>query len=251
MATGRPFLKRLLIDYDQPDSLSSRLRRRRSELLLRLISAVAAARPAPARILDIGGTPAYWILVGPDRLRALGVRITLLNRHSLGIPDGLRDLLEATVGDGCDLAGIADGAYDLTHSNSVIEHVGGPARMAAFAAETRRTGRSYYVQTPDFWFPVEPHYMAPAVHWLPARWREELVWRGVIRIHRRPADRRDARSIVAEQQLLTARRMRRLFPDAEHRHERLLGLSKSLLALRWPSPGSRERDAFPGLSAEP
>jgi hypothetical protein len=39
--------------------------------------------------------------------------------------------------------------------------------MAGPARETVQVGRSYYLQTPNFWFPLEPHYGVPFIHWLP------------------------------------------------------------------------------------
>ena len=61
-----------------------------------------------------------------------------------------------------------DGAFDLAYSSSVVEHVD-PARRAAFAAEIRRVARGWFVQTPAWSFPIEPHALLPFAHWLPAR----------------------------------------------------------------------------------
>jgi SAM-dependent methyltransferase len=60
----------------------------------------------------------------------------------------------------------ADGEFDLAYCSSVIEHVP-PPRRAAFAAELRRVARGWYVQTPARSFPLEPHSLLPAAHWLP------------------------------------------------------------------------------------
>ncbi len=60
----------------------------------------------------------------------------------------------------------ASGEFDLVYCSSVIEHVH-PARRAAFAAEIRRVARGWYVQTPAFSFPLEPHSLLPGAHWLP------------------------------------------------------------------------------------
>ena len=60
----------------------------------------------------------------------------------------------------------ADGEFDLAYCSSVIEHVP-VADRPRFAAELRRVARGWYVQTPAFSFPIEPHALLPAVHWLP------------------------------------------------------------------------------------
>ena len=75
------------------------------------------------------------------------------------------------------LAGLpfADDEFDLAYCSSVIEHIA-PADRPAFAAELRRVARGWYVQTPAFSFPVEPHALLPLAHWLPARLRR-IYWR--------------------------------------------------------------------------
>jgi SAM-dependent methyltransferase len=69
----------------------------------------------------------------------------------------------------------ADGEFDLVYCSSVIEHVPPPLR-AAFAAEIRRVGRGWFVQSPAFSFPLEPHSLLPFAHWLPSRVRRPY-WR--------------------------------------------------------------------------
>ncbi|MGH2944334.1 MAG: class I SAM-dependent methyltransferase, partial [Solirubrobacteraceae bacterium] len=69
----------------------------------------------------------------------------------------------------------ADGEFDLAYCSSVIEHVPA-ARRTAFARELRRVARGWYVQTPAFSFPIEPHALLPAAHWLPPALRRPY-WR--------------------------------------------------------------------------
>lgn len=69
----------------------------------------------------------------------------------------------------------ADGEFDLVYCSSVIEHVPS-SRRRAFAAEVRRVGRTWYVQTPAWSFPIEPHALLPAAHWLPVSLRRRY-WR--------------------------------------------------------------------------
>jgi SAM-dependent methyltransferase len=68
-----------------------------------------------------------------------------------------------------------DGEFDLAYCSSVIEHIAAADR-AAFAAELRRVARGWYVQTPAYSFPVEPHALLPFAHWLPVALRR-AYWR--------------------------------------------------------------------------
>jgi SAM-dependent methyltransferase len=68
-----------------------------------------------------------------------------------------------------------DGEFDLAYASSVIEHVA-PERRAAFAAELRRVARGWFVQTPAYSFPIEPHALLPFAHWLPPAARRPY-WR--------------------------------------------------------------------------
>jgi SAM-dependent methyltransferase len=68
-----------------------------------------------------------------------------------------------------------DEEFDLAYSSSVIEHVPREHR-AAFAAEVKRVARGWYVQTPAYSFPIEPHALLPFAHWLPPRLRRPY-WR--------------------------------------------------------------------------
>lgn len=110
-----------------------------------------------------------------------------------------------------------DDAFDLAYSSSVIEHLD-PARRAAFAAEIQRVARGFYVQTPAYSFPVEPHALLPFAHWLPPAVR-------------RPYWRLGAAGGWEDIALLRRGELAALF-DGEIVAERLAGLVKSWIAVR-------------------
>lgn len=226
--------KAALADPSSPNSLSTRFRRGRDVRLRALIEKIAQGR-SEVRILDLGGSVEYWRRVGVDFLKSNNVRISVLNLtvDELRAENADSDIFSMIIGDACDLKEFGDGHFDLVHSNSVIEHVGNWARMKKFADEVRRTGRSYYVQTPYYWFPVEPHfYKAPIIHWLPRPLQARLlVWFPVTHTGRvRSLDA--AFGVLDGTQLLDRSQMRMAFPDAEIVGERLFGLTKSLTAIR-------------------
>ena len=191
------------------------------------------ARRGGARIIDLGGTVNYWRIFGLGQLRALNCRVHLVNMDEGGHDFRRSDeVFSHEAGNACELPQHADNSFDVVHSNSVIEHVGGWRDMVRFAREVRRLAPAYYVQTPYYWFPMEPHFGAPFYHWLPEQLRAALLRRMTLGHMQRAATLSEAMQQVQSCQLLDARQMAELFPDAEIRRERLLGLTKSLIAVR-------------------
>ncbi len=106
---------------------------------------------------------------------------------------------------------------DITGVDRVIEHIE-PAARPAFAAEVRRVARGWFVQTPAWSFPIEPHALLPAAHWLPAAVR-------------RPYWRLGAAGAWEDIRLLRRGELERLFGEPIVA-ERMGGLVKSWIALR-------------------
>jgi SAM-dependent methyltransferase len=133
------------------------------------------------------------------------------------------------VGDGRSLQ-FPDRSFDVVFSNSVIEHVGEWEDMQRFASELRRVGKSFYCQTPNRWFPVEPHLGTLFLHW----WPRLLNLFFIIRyftlwgLMNKPG-RRQAKRSLANIRLLTRRDLEKLFPGATIIPERFLLLSKSYI----------------------
>ena len=228
MRTGMNLIYALQ-DAENPNSLSSRFRKARARRVVELIEAIHAER-GQVRVIDLGGEPDYWGRnFDRDFLESSGVRITLVNPQSFEVRD---PLFTAAVGDACALPEHADGSFDLVHSNSVVEHVGDWPRMEAFATEVRRLAPRYYVQTPYFWFPIEPHFSAPFFHWRSEQARARALLRRRHGFAERAADMGQAMRDVQHARLLDKQQFRFLFPDAEHIDERAAGLTKSLIAIR-------------------
>ena len=110
----------------------------------------------------------------------------------------------------------------------MIEHVGTWEKQQLFAREVRRVARNLWVQTPARSFPLEAHLLAPYIQYLPKSAQHRIVrWtpRGILQPH-------VVHEIIDEVRLLTCREMKQLFPDCLILKERVLGLTKSYIAVR-------------------
>jgi len=224
-------LIRSLQNYDDPNSLASRFRRKRSRHVRALIEAIFRETGA-CRIVDLGGRPEYWKMFERPFLEAHGVHVTCVNYGAelAPIDDPMFTLTE---GSACDLHQFADGAFDLVHSNSVVEHVGDWDNVEAFAREVCRLAKRYYVQTPYVFFPIEPHFSAVFFHWLPEPVRAEILTRRTLGfMPGKAANMGDAMRAVQHARLLSKRMFRYLFQDAQFPDEQVVGLTKSLIAVR-------------------
>jgi hypothetical protein len=202
-------------------------RQRRFRLFVDHIERQFPGKPR-IRLLDIGGTRGFWLGVR-DLWRHLPLDITIVNLHGATLDD---PPFHIRGGNGCDLSYYPDRRFDVVHSNSVIEHVGGWKNIAAMAKEIRRLAPNYFVQTPDFWFPLEPHYRMLFFHWYPQIVRARLLMRKKRGFRARQPDLNAAMANIRSVKLLTAGQMRTLFPDGRLVRERFFGLSKSLVMIR-------------------
>ena len=159
--------------------LAARARARRHERFFAL-----TRLPAGARVLDLG--------CGALGLRALEPALAITGVDLLPRPDYPGPFVQADAAEGLPFA---DDEFDLVYCSSVIEHVP-PARREAFAAELRRVGRGWFVQTPAFSFPIEPHALLPGAHWLPPALRKRYwrygaagEWEDISLLHRAELER--------------------------------------------------------------
>src|SRR5688572_23860323 len=181
------------------------MRRRRFARFERL----AAELPRPLKVLDIGGTNRFWEQCG--WAEASDVWITLVNRRP---QDRVYSNIDPHVGDATDLRQFGDSSFDLVFSNSVIEHLFTFDNQRIMANEVRRLAKCYWIQTPNFWFPYEPHFRTLGWQWLPLSIRVTLIQRRSFGFRGKAVDRDAAWRKVAEIRLMKRRELQEIFPDA-------------------------------------
>ena len=216
--------------FEDPTSLRYGWRLRRIRPLIALIESVHAQK-GRVSVIDVGGTPRYWKIVPQDLLQRCNVTITIVNLPGSQLPAD-HEVFRYLAADGCDLNSFADRSFDIAHSNSVIEHVGDWSRMKAFASEIRRLACHYFVQTPNYWFPVEPHGMVAFFHWFPRPLRVWLLLHFKVGNWGRSDSVDSAMLVVESARLLNRSMIEALFPDSLVLVERVLLLPKSFIAVR-------------------
>ena len=181
--------------------LSARARRRRHETFVRTL----AVAPGD-RIVDVG--------CGRLGLRALDSEHEIVGVDARPQPDYPGELVVADAR----AMPFTDGEFDVAYCNSLLEHVE-PADRALVASEIRRVARRWFVQTPNLWFPIEPHVLLPGYQFLPP-----AAQRRVARLGAAGGEHEWIR-------LLDARELQGLFPTAEILRERRGPFTKSLMAV--------------------
>jgi hypothetical protein len=222
-----------LRDFQNPSSLRYKFRRARFLRLEAIINSVLESK-GTCSIIDLGGSTLYWQLLKPEILKQCRIKIVNRASEDMRISDTDSRVLDSDIfefleGDACDLSGIADDEYDIAHSNSVIEHVGSIANIRCFVNETMRVGRLFYVQTPSLWFPIEPHYGVPFIHWLPIQTRAWMLNHFAIGFVKKESDLLAAFAKVEEINLLSESLLTKLFPSGSFYRERFCFLTKSVI----------------------
>jgi hypothetical protein len=192
------------------EPLAGRSRRRRHELFVR-----AMGLQGDEHILDVG--------CGSSGLRALDERLDITGLDRLPQPGYAGGPERFVQGDALEMP-FPGKAFDVAYCNSLIEHVE-PGRREQLASELRRVAGRYFVQTPNRWFPIEPHVLLPLFQFLPRGLRRRL-WRFGV-----------SGDAFHDIPLLGRRELVRLFPEATILRERVGPLTKSLMAV---APGQKE-----------
>lgn len=170
-------------------------------------------------VLDVGGTPSFWRKVG------VTPKLTILNVGDA--PSGCE--FRYVRGSACKLP-FPDKSFDIVFSNSMIEHLGSWDNQVLAAQEMERVGKGLWVQTPSRSFPIEPHFLTPFVHWLPAQIMKKvlpytlagLLWK---------LSKHNADALAKEIRLLSKSEVHLLFPRCDLIMENVAGMTKSIIAV--------------------
>jgi 2-polyprenyl-3-methyl-5-hydroxy-6-metoxy-1,4-benzoquinol methylase len=209
------------INHSNPDSFVNSLRKKRFRRIREIIEELIAERGS-VKVLDIGGEIAYWRNMGWQNNAAT---IYLLNLDPVDYKEQQEGYIQVQ-GNALKLP-YEMGEFDLVFSNSVIEHVGSEANQKIFANEVRRISCNYIIQTPSFWFPLEPHSMIPFFQFIPHSIRAVLIMVFNINYFPKTKSYQEAIKVSKNTLMLTRSGFQKLFPEAAIEVEYLYGIPKS------------------------
>jgi 2-polyprenyl-3-methyl-5-hydroxy-6-metoxy-1,4-benzoquinol methylase len=175
-------------------------------------------------ILDVGGAAYFWQT--STLLSHPGIRITLLNFQ---LEETSHPALHSVQGDATNMREFKNGTFDLVFSNSVIEHLYTLEQQQKMASEILRVGKSYFIQTPNSYFPIEAHYALPFAQYYPNGFLYFILTKTKFSRLKKWSSA-EASQYIAEIRLLNAKEMKTLFPGASLLKEKVLGLTKSITA---------------------
>jgi hypothetical protein len=210
-----------LTDYDNKDSLVNKIRNARFHFFEERLKALG---PGRLTVLDVGGYERFWENRGYLGNGRLDITLLNLEAEPTHYPN-----MRSVRGNACDLREFSDQQFDIAFSNSVIEHLYTYESQQAMAREVQRVARYHFVQTPNRYFFMEPHFLLPWFQFMPrALQLGTLTKTSLARFKRMSLEH--ANSILDEIRLLSEQEFRGLFPQSRIYKERLAGMIKSFTA---------------------
>lgn len=213
----------LISDQQNPKSLAHRMRLRRINYLRKLMAPLSK----PLHILDVGGTEAFW-----ERMGFAGDSQYLITILNLEKNTSNHSNLTHLAGDARKMPEFQDQSMDLVFSNSVIEHVGSLEDQRQMANEVNRIGKRFFIQTPNLYFPLEPHFLFPGFQFLPISLKVWLIRHFNLGWHRKEAGFQAALRLAQSVRLLNRRELMQLFTTGTLIPEKFFGLTKSWMIIK-------------------
>ncbi len=213
---------RKILDNTDPSSLANKFRRNRFRYFSEFIKDI----PLPLTILDVGGTEDFWKQMGFDDRAEY--EITILNIDEPA--NARRGNFIFVKGDAADLSEFADKSFDVVFSNSVIEHIPLHTGRQKMADEITRVGKKYFVQTPSYYFPFEPHFLFPCFQFFPRALQIYMLTKFNMGWFKKCGSKQEAIELLENNSLLTKSKLKGYFTNCRIIKEKFLLLNKSFIA---------------------
>lgn len=213
--------------YNKRNSIAYRCRKKRMGIFEKFYEKQILAsldRNTNGKILDLGGSFEFWRVMGFKYMDKTS--IVLLNLAKYEVPEECHNI-SSVIGDATDLSQYDDKQFDVVFSNSVIEHVGGFEKQKKMAEEMKRVGKHCFLQTPNKYFVMEPHFLFPFFSIMPLKLKVFCLKKFDMACCPRAKTDEEALKYAESIRLMTKKELQSLFPGAKIRKEKLFFMTKS------------------------
>ena len=149
--------------YNSGKILFFNFRKKRSHFIKKIISEIFKLKGS-VNIVDLGGTENFWNIIDTEFLIEYKVKITLINLINYKIKN---KKIFSQINQDFFKYDFVNNSFDLSFSNSVIEHLGDAKKIISFCNLHKNLSKYYYLQTPNKYFFIEPHFMFPFFNFMP------------------------------------------------------------------------------------
>lgn len=218
-----------------PTSLKNRVRQYTHSKRERLFRELLAGRARPLKIIDLGGTAAFWKEWGIDDKDR--IEITLINNHHIDKTnmrtDDALSFIKQEIRDARDVSESEFARFDLIFSNSFLEHLESADAQEQICKKIEASGRDYFVQVPNKYSLIEPHFPHPLVPFFALYPKPLQAW--LLTKHHFGSGSREPTYESAKERLkyshpLGIKDVRRLLPSATVIKEYTFGVPLSIVA---------------------
>lgn len=208
-------------DQNNVNSVSYKLRNRRKILFLEFISNLKR----PVKILDLGGSEYFWRNLNLINLN--DIQILLLNTEFQDVKNFSNiDFINKDVRD---LSEFSDNEFDVVHSNSLIEHLSTYDEQKKLAAEIQRIGKNYFIQTPNYYFPVEPHFLYPFFQFFSKEKKIALIQKKDLGWYKKQENMDKAEALASSIRLMKKSELENIFKNPKIHSEKYFLFTKSFI----------------------
>ena len=208
-------------DQTQENSISSEQRKKRFGFFLEYCKELNK----PLKIIDLGGSDYYWKQLNMTDNRDF--EILILNNENQNT-DSFSNI-KFMKKDVRNLDFIKDKEYDLVYSNSLIEHLNSFEDQKKLANEIKRIGKRYFIQTPNYYFPVEPHFLFPFFQFLSVEMKTKLISKYDMGWYKKQTDFVKAKELAQSIRLLKENELKDIFGGCKIYKEKYYFLTKSFI----------------------
>lgn len=208
-------------NQNNENSISNKLRKKRFEFF----EDYSSKLKKPLHILDLGGSDYHWR--NSNFANNKDYRITLVNIENQNLK-GLNNISFIKL----DVSGLGyfrDREFELVYSNSLIEHLPSFDDQKKLAEEIMRIGMHYFVQTPNFNFPIEPHFLFPFFQYLSDETKVKLLMKHQLGWYEKQSSRDEALKLARSINMLNKNKLMQIFPGGKIIPEKYFALTKSFI----------------------